>query len=349
MIRKLVKLAPFFLITLLLSSCANTAGNGEDSQSQEVYKAGDGEGTMDEDPDSDETLPPAAKDKENAAGSDEIKVLDTENEAKDFCILDTSVCGGILFDKEGNMLVARPRGLDRVTADGSVVTFCDLSGLDKGQDYYFRSPFIWDMKYDSDNNIIAAAQDRILKIDTDGNVTTLIMENFEGFLGASGLELDEEGNIYVVSGPKVLKYTPDLERTEYLSSDKYNSFFSIAFSPDHSNLYLTDFNTKALVRYDIADGTVSGETEIVREPVKNSGSYGAPLNMIFNEAGDMYVSIDGMSHILKVEKNGALSLISMKRFIRNHIIAFGSDAFDEDYVYFTTYGNKVCKLKLDEY
>jgi DNA-binding beta-propeller fold protein YncE len=321
-----------------------------------VHKANIGEAEANEEPSSDGSDPAAAEENDKAAepetiavsGPEEIAVLSTENEAEDFCELDTDVCGGILFDREGNMLAARPLGLDKVASDGSVVPFCDLSKLEKGRDYYFKSPFIWDMKYDSDNNIIAAAQDRILKIDAEGNVTTLIREDFRGFLGASGLEVDREGNIYVVSGQRVFKYSADLEKTEYLSSDKYYSFFSIAFSPDHKYLYLTDFNTKALVRYDISDGIADKGTEIVREPVKNSGSFGAPLNMIFNDYGSMFVSIDGMGQILKIDKNGALSLISVNKTVSNHIIAFGSKGFDENCVYFTTYGNKVCKLKLDE-
>jgi hypothetical protein len=84
------------------------------------------------------------------------------NTSEEFCKLESSVCAGILFDNEGAMLVARTLGLDKVTPDGTVTSFCDLSSLDKGSDYYFKSPFIWDMKYDSNNDIIAAAQDRIL-------------------------------------------------------------------------------------------------------------------------------------------------------------------------------------------
>lgn len=269
---------------------------------------------------------------------------------EEFCNIDSDVCGGILFDKEGNMLVARPLGLDKVTPEGTVTMSCDLSVLEKGTDYYFRSPFIWDMKYDNNNNIIAAAQDRILKITEDGNVITLIREDFNGFLGASGLEIDKEGNIYIVSGGKVYRYSTDLNKSEYLSSSDYQSFFSISFSPDHNYLYLTDFNTKALLKYEInSDGSVGKGIEIVREPVKNSGSYGAPLNMIFSDSGNMYISIDGMAHILRIDQNDNLSLIDMNEPVRNHIIAFGSKKFGEDLLYFTTYNDKVCKIQLGEY
>ena len=177
----------------------------------------------------------------------------------------------------------------------------------------------------------------------------MIRENFNGFLGASGLELDEEGNIYVVSGSKVYKYSKNLEKTEYLSSDQYKTFFSIAFSPDKKYLYLTDFNTKSLIKYEIKkDGTVGKHQEIVRDPVKDSGSFGAPLNIIFSDSGNMYVSIDGMSRILKIDKDENLYLIKMDKTIRNHVIQFGTKEFGEDYIYITTYSNTVYRMKLDD-
>jgi DNA-binding beta-propeller fold protein YncE len=279
----------------------------------------------------------------------EVIEVKSENVYEDFCQVDSNVCAGILFDKEGTMLVASPLGLNRISSDGTVSLFCDFSNLKKGYNFHFISPLIWDMKYDNDNNIIAAAQDRILKIDQNGNVTTLIQEDFQGFLGASGLEIDKEGNMYVVSGGKVYKYSKDLVKTEYYSTKDYNSFFSIAFTPDNKYLYLTDFYTKALVKYEInPDGTVGEGKEIIREAVKDSGAYGAPLNIVFSDSGNIYVSIDGMAYILKIDKDENLELLYMNKDVRNHIIAWGKEAFEEDYIYFTTYGNKVCKFKLDK-
>lgn len=266
---------------------------------------------------------------------------------EEFCSIGSDVCGGLLFDRNGDMLVARELGLEKVNREGTVAPLYDFSVLDKRKDYYFKSPFIWDMKYDRDNNIIAAAQDRIIKITKEGKVTTLIREDFEGFLGASGLEIDKDGNLYVVSGGKVYRYSPDLTKKEYLSSSDYQSFFSIAFSPDGNYLYLTDFFTKALVKYEInSDGTVGKGTEILREPVENSGPFGAPLNMIFSDDGNMYVSIDGMAQILRMDNNDNVTLIDMKEPVRNHIIMFGNKDFGEEYLYFTTYGDKVCRIRL---
>lgn len=279
----------------------------------------------------------------------EVKTIQmAENSFEEYCTLDTEVCGGILFDNEGAMIVAKPFGLDKVFPDVTVKAFCDFSSFEDKKDYYFPSPFIWDMKYDSNNNILAAAQDRILEISSDGTVKTLIREDFNGFLGASGIELDKDGNIYVLNGGAVYKYSADLQKTLYIESKEYNSFFSISFSPDSKYLYLTDFWTKAIIRYNVnTDGTLGEWKEIAREPVKNSGNYGAPLNIIFDKCGNALISIDGMGHILVIDTDEKQSIINMNVFVRNHIIAFGGKGFDRDSIFFTTYGNKVCRLKMD--
>ena len=62
----------------------------------------------------------------------------------------------------------------------------------------------------------------------------------------------------------------------------------------------------------------------------------------------MYVSIDGMSRILKIDKDENLYLIKMDKTIRNHVIQFGTKEFGEDYIYVTTYSNTVYRMKLDD-
>ena len=342
MYKNVIKVILLCFSLILLSACTNT---DKEMNMNESAKSNETEITSD----STETTDTNLNSIDLRESDESTETKDIVNVWEEFCRIDAGVCGGILFDKEGNMLVARPFALDKVSLDGTVTTFCDLSALEKGRNYVFKSPFIWDMKYDNDNNIIAAAQDRIVKITDDGKVTTLIKEDFNGFLGASGLEIDQEGNIYVVNGGKVYRYSPDLDKSEYISSSDYDSFFSIAFSPDHKYLYLTDFHSMALIKYEInPDGSVGKGTEIIREPVKNSGSFGAPLNMIFDNSGNMYVSIDGMATILKIDQNDNLTLINMNQPIGNHIIAFGNKEFGEDFLYFTTYSEKVCKFKLDE-
>ncbi len=285
--------------------------------------------------------------------SEQPKISDTVK-ATVFAELEGEVSAGIIFDNNKIMYVAKNEELLKITPDGKVSTFCSFKDLPKGLDYYFTSPLIWDMTFDKDGNILAAAQDRIFKITPKGKVTTLIREDFKGFLGASGIECDKQGNMYITNGNTIDKYSPKLEKTTFIDgADKgYTSFFSLEFDSEGKNLYVTDFFTKSLLKYEIdSEGKASNTpTEIVKEPIKNSGDYGAPLNITFSENDNMYVSIDGMNQILKMDTSGKIEFLVLgEEAISNHIIAFGGKGFDEESFYITTYeGKKVYEYKVGE-
>lgn len=287
---------------------------------------------------------------------DDNKQGKVDNTSKIFAEIKGSVAAGIIFDNRGNAFVARDGSLNKVTPDGKITEFCSLKELPKGKDYYFESPLIWDMTFDKDNNILAAAQDRILKINQDGKVSTLLQEDFDGFLGASGIEADKDGNLYITNGDKIIKYTPDLKKSVFIESIKSNlpevpySYFSLKFDPDYKNLYVSEFNNKILYKYPIkADGTADSPVVIVKEPIKDSGSFGAPLNITFSKKGNMYVSIDGMSQVMKVDSAGKIDFIKLGDNLSNHIIAFGGNGFDEKSIYFTTYqGDNLYRYTLEE-
>jgi hypothetical protein len=274
--------------------------------------------------------------------------------AQIFANVDGNVGAGIIFDSQGRMFAATDQALNMVTPDGKVSVFLDCNTLPKGKSYFFNSPLIWDMAIDKDNNILAAAQDRILKITPDGRVSTLVHENFFGFSGVSGIELDQEDNIYITNGNQIIKYSSDFKEKSILIdglAKGYFTFFSLEFDPEYKNLYVTDFNRKTLLRYPLnLDGTVNDPLVIVQTPIKNSGGFGALLNIVFAESGNMYVSIDGMTSLLKVDVNGDTEIIKLNQTqIVNHIIAFGRNDYDEDCLYFTTYdGKSIYKYQVGE-
>ncbi|MBH1939948.1 SMP-30/gluconolactonase/LRE family protein [Mobilitalea sibirica] len=285
---------------------------------------------------------------ENGENKDEIK-------AEIFADLNGKVGAGIIFDNDENMFVAKDGELVKVTPSGEVRTFCSLQELPKGKDYYFNSPLIWDMTFDQQGNILAAAQDRILHITPEGTVSTLIREDFKGFLGASGIEFDKQGNFYITNGSTIDKYTPDLAKTTFIDSSKgetsYSSFFSLEFDPDYNNLYVTDFNSKSLLKYSIdTEGNVQDNPEvIIKNPIKNSGVFGAPLNITFSDKDHMYVSIDGMAQIMKIDNEGGIEFLKLGNIISNHIIAFGGKGFDEESIYITTFnGKNIYRYKIGE-
>ncbi len=278
----------------------------------------------------------------------------SQHKAEIFTETNGTVTAGILFDQNNTMYVAKDQELLKITPDGLVTSLCSFQDLPNRKDYYFKSPLIWDMTFDNEGNILAAAQDRILKITPEGQVTTLIREDFKGFLGASGIECDEEGNIYITNGSKIEKYSSELKKTTLVDGVKngYTSSFSLEFDPDYKNLYVSDFYTKSLLRYEIDEtGNVSEEPVVlVKEPIKNSGDFGAPLNIVFASSGSIYVSIDGMAQIMRMDKSGEVEYLALgDTSISNHIIAFGGKGFNEECLYITTFnGEYIYKYNVGE-
>ena len=251
---------------------------------------------------------------------------------------------GILFDDRGNMFIGTNTLLLRIHPDGTAHTVCDLGDLPLGKDYYFMSPMIWDMVMDKDYNIIAAAQDRIVKITPNGEITTLIQENFLGFLGCSGLTIDQKGNLYIVSNNKVIRYTPDLKPTVYIDGRngimKNSSFFSINFDPENKNLYISDFNNRALLRYPVAPDGTPGQPVLIGQ-FENS-----PLNTIFGDRGNVYVSLDIASTLLRIKPDGSQELLRIKG--GNHLIAFGGEGFHKESIYYTTNNGRIFRYHVGE-
>ncbi len=261
------------------------------------------------------------------------------------------------------MFVGKNGALVKVTPDGKTAEFCSLRDLPKGKDYNLLSPLIWGMEFDANDNIIAAAQDRILRIAPNGAVTTLIREDFDGFIGASGVALDENGSMYVTSGNKILKYTPGLEKSVFIDASKKNlkmewqglefdiemkSFFPLAFDPEYRNLYVSEFSSSTLLKYPIGADGKPGEPVILFNLYPDDLEQ-APFNVIFGDRGSIYVSNDYSPRILKIDANGRKGVIQIEGKMRNHIIAFGGKGFEEECIYFTTYdGDYVYKIFVGE-
>lgn len=272
----------------------------------------------------------------------EIAVLKPEPvKAEVFAKMNATVSAGIVFDSNGHMLVGTNEGIVKITPDAQVSMFCSFKGLG-GQKFFFGSPLAWDMVMDSDGNIYAAAQDRILKISPEGKILPFIEDKFSaGFLGATGIELDPQGNLLVTNGSSIVKYSPDLERSVFadVSGMGDMSLFSLRFDPEYENLYASEFNTRSLLRIPIqADGSAGEPEVLIRAPIPTSG--GSPLNIVFSEGGNLYCSLDCRWTLLRMTEDDIFELVDMPRAGENHCIAFGGAGFDEESIYFTTYAGK---------
>jgi sugar lactone lactonase YvrE len=115
---------------------------------------------------------------------------------------------GIVIDRSGNLFVADYNRVRKITPGGIVSTFAgnDTTGYKDGNADIARFTFINDIVIDDQGNIYATDDNRIRKISTDGEVST-IAGNTAGyndgdggsakFNNPVGLAIDNKGNIYV--------------------------------------------------------------------------------------------------------------------------------------------------------
>jgi hypothetical protein len=265
-----------------------------------------------------------------------------------FATINAKYGAGIVCDDQGRMYVGRDGAILKIASDGSVSRFCDLTGLPIGKDYYFHSPLAWQMLIDQDGGIIAAAQDRILRITPNGSVTTLIKSDFDAFVG--GIARDKAGNLYISCGAKVFKFTPQLEKSVFLDAtggkipihwqgtdfdEEITSFHFLELDPDCRNLYVNEFDHSMLLKYPIRSDGTPGNPVVLLDAYTDDLSQ-APLNVVFGDKGNIYVSNDISARIFKIDANGAKTIITLPPKTRNHLISFGGKGFAPGYLYFTT-------------
>jgi hypothetical protein len=278
-----------------------------------------------------------------------------------FAAINARAGAGIVCDDRGNMYVGRDGGLLRITPDAKVSLFCDFGNLPAGKNYGFRSPLAWQMLVEPDGSIVAAAADRVLRICPDGSVSTLIREDFSGFVG--GIARDKTGNLYIANGAKVFKYTPRLEKSVFLDAtgtkipmhwegmdfdEEITSCWFFTLDPDCRNLYLSEFEHSMLLKYPIRPDGTPGSPVVLLDAYTDDLSQ-APLNVVFGDKGNVYVSNDISARIIKIDANGAKTVIPLPPKTKNHLISFGGKGFAPGYLYFTTFsGDAVYRTYVGE-
>jgi sugar lactone lactonase YvrE len=115
---------------------------------------------------------------------------------------------GIVIDRQGNLFVADYNHVRKITPDGTVSTFAgnNTPGYMDGPANVARFSFINDMAIDASGNIYLSDDNRIRKITSHGDVTTIAgssagYSDGDGtsakFNNPDGLGIDGQGNIYV--------------------------------------------------------------------------------------------------------------------------------------------------------
>ncbi|MDP4095138.1 MAG: SMP-30/gluconolactonase/LRE family protein [Bacillota bacterium] len=281
---------------------------------------------------------------------------DTSYLAEVFADLGGASTGGIAFD-DGVMYVAKEgKEILKVMPDGSFSTLCSIRDLPKGDiksdpHMSFESPFIWDMVIGKDRNIYAAAADRILKISMDGKVTTLIKDNFGGLFGASGIDIDNNGNIYVTDGCNINKYTRLLQKLVFIDGTKIQIddsnpltyAFSLKFDPDCKNLYVGNRGPDGILKFPINSDGTPGKASIITQKTVT-----CPHTLAFDTNGNIYACPGHSGVVLFCDQGGKQKFYIANTEIDNATFAFGNKSFGENTLYITSLtSGKVYKYDLN--
>jgi hypothetical protein len=215
----------------------------------------------------------------------------------------------IAHDTHGNLYVAKNGDeIVKVNYYGKVKPVYKLDSLSSGT--YIRS-----LKTAKDGTLYVAATDRLFKIAPDGKATTLINDPD---VKPTSVELDQKGNMYVISGMKVFKYNAALEKSLFIdcggTRDLSLELTDLKFDFKAKNMYIANGQIKQVYKYPIqADGN-AGKQQIIVD-LNELGVKINPFNhailgtvnpswLAVNCFGDLYVSLENTGSILEISANG---------------------------------------------
>ena len=245
---------------------------------------------------------------------------------------------GIVFDNKGHMFVGRNgKEILKVSPNGSVSSFTEIK---EAEGYFVEGPgqtFLYDMEFDSQGHLIAAAEDRVLKISKDGEYTTLVEKKFPGFWGTCGIALDQKDNIFYAYDNKIMKLTPEGTNELFLdggqSSPTLKAIVGIEFATDYRHLFA-------------CDGKL-GSGKLVKIPIRSDGSPG-PVELLYHDENlnTEYIAFDKDFNLIikgpwsqsfiRVDKNGkAESLKDADIGYGIQTITRGGQGFDQNAIYGT--------------
>ena len=280
-----------------------------------------------------------------AADTPTQSTIDAENEAtadvssdKTELFVEIEKIHGILFDDEGNMYIGKEgMAVLLVKPDKSVSQFAGIENLADKTD----KTHVWSFALGFDNNIYAAAGDRILKIDPDGNVHTHIKDDFEGEWGACDVKFDDKGNMYVVHGKKVEKYDRDKKKTTIVDGAdgevQLRAAIGIGFDQEYKNMYLSDLFGGKVLKYPMnSDGNL-GEPKIF-DGIMN------PEYIAVDKKGCAFVTLPGRGGLAKINPDTSMEILTCQNELAEPTtLAFGKKGFDEDSLYVISKG-KIYKV-----
>ncbi len=245
---------------------------------------------------------------------------------------------GIVFDDRGHMFVGKNgKEIIKVSPDGTISLFTEIKEADG---YFIEGPghtFLYDMEFDSQGLLYAAAEDRILKIFKDGKIATLAEEKFSGNWGACGIALDQNDNIFFAYDNKIMKLTPEGKTELFLDGGQtrpsLSAIVGIEFAPDHRHLFACDgkLGSGKLVRISISSDGSPGTVDLLYHDKKLNTEY-----IAFDKQYNPIVKGPWSTSFIRVGKDGKVeSLKHADIGFGIQTIARGGRGFDQDALYGT--------------
>lgn len=199
---------------------------------------------------------------------------------------------GVAVGPDGNIYVTDHGNNNiRVITPAGVAT--TLAGSTRGYhdgpvaEAKFATPV--DLAFDKDGNIYVAdmGNDKVRKIDTQGNVTTLVSLPLPGTVA-----VDPSGNVYVsgINFHSIVKVTPDGKTSDFVT--RWGKIVSMTCDAA-GNLYVLDFEAVPRVKkistsHEVT--TVAGETTGYVDGKAEEAGFGALLGIAVAVDGTIYVS-----------------------------------------------------------
>ncbi len=193
---------------------------------------------------------------------------------------------GLTYDNNGNIYFTTGDGsgngvLKKISPDGSTSTIASFKGS-------FIGP---GLAVDKDGFFIIPIGNNVIKVSTEGEVTTLFSTEALGIKRAINLVLDNKNNIYIIDdiASKVYKVDSLFNTSIFIdnpsSIEKPFSLMDMNFDKDYKNVYLAESERGRILKYSLNEDGLPDKMEMLYE----NNSSGILSNITIDEDGSIYI------------------------------------------------------------
>jgi sugar lactone lactonase YvrE len=193
---------------------------------------------------------------------------------------------GLTNDNNGNIYFTTGDGsgngvLNKISPVGSISTIASFKGS-------FIGP---GLAVDKDGFFIIPIGNNVIKVSTEGEVTTLFSTEALGIKRAINLVLDNKNNIYIIDdiASKVYKVDSLFNTSIFIdnpsSIEKPFSLMDMNFDKDYKNVYLAESERGRILKYSLNEDGLPDKMEILYE----NNSSGILSNITIDEDGSIYI------------------------------------------------------------